>query len=140
MTHSRQLEVKVVDLTRPAGSDPSASDNGDEPVFKFVLISSDAQLTLVLGRVSQYPYHANLVDHFCEGQGIAAGWVKKPDLVEICDTEYAVRGGGWMKFDGSGNSLEVYGNSTAYGKYDPSDLSRVVRVHPFFADYNVGVD
>ncbi|MCK4607756.1 MAG: hypothetical protein KAU35_10710 [candidate division Zixibacteria bacterium] len=139
MADSRQLKVDVVDLTCPAGSDPSVGDDGDEPVFKFVLISCDAQFNFVLGRVSQFPYHANLVDRFCDRQGIAAGWVRKPDLVEIYDTEYAVRGGGWMKLDRSGNSLEVYGNSSAYGKYDPSDLSLVVRVHPFFAGYTVSV-
>ncbi len=44
-----------------------------------------------------------------------------------------------MKFDRSGNFLELYGNSSAYGKFDPSGLSRVVRVHPFFAGYTVGV-
>lgn len=139
MADSRQLNVNVVDLTCPADSDPPPGGDGDEPVFKFVLIGGDAQLNLVLGRVSQFPYHANLVDRFCDRQGIAAGWVKKPALVKIYDAEYTVRGGGWMKFDRSGNSLEVYGHSSVYGKYDPSDLNRVVRVHPFFAGYTVSV-
>ncbi len=60
MAGSRQLTVNVVDLTCPAGSDPSVGYDGEEPVFKFVLISGEAQLNFVLGRVSQYPYHANL--------------------------------------------------------------------------------
>ena len=91
----------------------------------------------MLGSVSEFGYHANLVDRFCSQQGTAAAWVRKPDLVEVLDPDVAVRGGGWMKLDPSTSSVEIYGGSTAYGRFDPEMVGALVDREPFFRDKQV---
>lgn len=110
-----------------------------ELVAKFIVISGYAEFNLVLGLVSDYPYHADLVAQFCHGKDIAAGWTRKPDLYEILEKHWKVRGGGWADIDLESRHWKFFGHSSAYGACDSGDLSFVVTEHPFFASYSITI-
>lgn len=70
--------------------------NRDKVTCKFIIIRYQAVNHLVIGQVSDYPYHANLASQFCDRFGIPSAWQKKPDLLEIFDNGTTIQGGaGW---------------------------------------------
>ena len=104
---------------------------------KFVIIRHQDQLVLVLGNVAEYPYHANLVYHFCQQNEIAAEWEKKPDLVTIFESKTMVQGGGWIEIVPKSRMMRIFGKSTAYGEFDINELNHIVESEPFFSEFNI---
>ncbi len=107
---------------------------------KFVLVSHNSICNLVFGPLKEFPYHANLLDRFCDENEIPAGWVHKSDLLEIYDPEVSINGGGWIEIDGVEKNVRFEGYSTAYGKYDRDKLSRLVANHSFFEGYDLSFE
>ena len=133
------MTVEVVSLINPDDLDRCA---GSEPLrlsCKFVVVKHDEILHLVIGCISEYPYHANLLDRFCAIRGIASSWIKKPDYVEIYDDSVEIRGGGHIVLDMEKETALFSGYSTAYGCYEPSDIRLVTDCHDFFSGYQVEI-
>ncbi len=84
---------------------------------KFVLMEKDGSLVLIMGKISDYPYHANLVAKYCELNDIPSFWEKKPDIYEIVGRKYQISGG-YFEFKGDSRIASFSGASTAYGRYD----------------------
>ncbi len=117
---------------------PPISRDGDSPeAMKFVVIDHDGRLIMVHGPLKEYPYHASLIHEYCESYEVAAAWLKKPDLIEIYDQDVEIRGGGWLEFDRTARRLSVYGFSTAYGKYVPSDVQHILQSSDSFTGYRI---
>ncbi len=108
-------------------------------VAKFIIISGDAELNLILGLISDYPYHADLVARFCHNYDIASGWTRKPDLYEILEHCWKIKGGGWADIDLAAGRWKFLGNSSAYGACDRGDLNFVLTDHPFFTGYSITI-
>jgi hypothetical protein len=129
-------QVELVDLQEIlARSIPAAQTI----VCKFVIVACGNELILIFGPVRMYRYHANLVDAYCSNRDIPSGWLKKPDIVEVYDDNYVIQGGGWMDIEPGSNYMKVYGNSTAYGQFDPSDLNSIVDGSPALTGFTVEV-
>ncbi|HOP08081.1 MAG TPA: hypothetical protein PLF13_12400 [candidate division Zixibacteria bacterium] len=93
-------------------------NGGEKLVCKFVIIEHNNEPWLVVGPVAEFPYHANLVDRYCDIKNVASTWVHKPDLLRIFDADVHVAGGGWLDLDPVDSSIKLYGNSTAYGGFN----------------------
>ncbi|MDZ4723184.1 MAG: hypothetical protein SGI97_04675 [candidate division Zixibacteria bacterium] len=104
-------------------------------VCKFVLLANRSNLFLLIGPVSDYPYHAHLVNRFCREREIPSGWVAGNSRVEIFDTHHKIRGGGWMKIEQSEKRLEIYGHSTAYGRFSEEDLDSILKSDAFLREF-----
>ena len=120
-------------------SRPPKAGSGRSITCKFVILVHDNVLWLVLGRVREFPYHAQLVERFCNLNMIPSHWVKKPDLVEILDHATRVQGGGWLEINPAQRTCAIYGHSTAYGAFNSADIRQVVEEQSFFAGYDVAV-
>ncbi|MEA3296794.1 MAG: hypothetical protein U9R56_02895 [candidate division Zixibacteria bacterium] len=131
--------VSVLDLRCESNLGTAVTGTDEKTICKFVLVSNNHELYLIFGSVREFPYHANLLDCFCDRYQIPAGWIKDPDMVEIYDPDFAIKGGGWMEIDKSARSLQIYGYSTAYGRFDPKDLDLVLRDDPLFSTYSVKI-
>jgi hypothetical protein len=136
-TDSRQVEAVVVDLLELIYPEHQSQASEEKLTCKFILIADNLQVCFVFGPVTDFPYHANLVERFCIKQGIPSGWVHKPDLHEIYDADYRIKGGGMMQINQSEKTLKIFGASTAYGRYDRHSLDYLVAHHPFFTGYSV---
>ena len=108
--------------------------------FKFVIIRNQETLNLIYGPLDFFPYHANLVNKFCEDSQIPSAWSKKPDLVEIFEPDSQIRGGGWVELHNLNKLLIFYGYSTAYGKFKLSDLQSIIISKQNFIDYEIEFD
>jgi hypothetical protein len=129
------MNFETIDLSDNNGGPPSDK----EETCKFVLISSDDQMSLVFGPVADYPYHANLVHRYCELRNVPAMWAREPDLVEICEPSYEIAGGGYMKLNRTKNTAKFGGFSTAYGRFRDADLNRILSEDPYFGQFSAFV-
>jgi hypothetical protein len=118
---------------------PGATEGPATIRCKFVVIDIRGALTLVVGPVDRFPYHADLVNRFCSDQGIASSWVKRPDHVEIHESGVRIRGGGHLRMERRKRLMILGGVSRAYGSFPSEDVKRIVTADPFFRDFTVSV-
>jgi hypothetical protein len=104
---------------------------------KFVTMLVEGTPHLVVGLVTEFPYHANLIDRFCSERNIASAWEHKPDLVEVYDASVEIHGGGWMRIDPINRHIKIYGRSTAYGTYDRDFVTDVISNHQEYSDFSL---
>jgi hypothetical protein len=130
----------VIDFTRASVNDSAGAQPVRPGVYKFMLISEADSTHLVLGPVSEFAYHASLVDSFCARRGLASAWVKKPDLVEVYAAQVRLLGGGWMKVHSDGGGIDIYGRSTAYGRFKEDAVRDIASTDPFFAGTTVRIE
>lgn len=117
-----------------------SSGPGRITVCKFVVINNAASSKLIFGPVSDFPYHAALVKRFCDERDIAAGWGKKPDLYMIYDLSYRVSGGGWMGYQPRQKFIRFFGQSTAYGRFEPNAVKQLFTSDLTYAGFTFAVD
>ena len=103
---------------------------------KFVLIERNSDLSLVIGKIAVYPYHANLVAKFCEMFDVPSFWERHPDMHTISDNGYIISGG-YFEFKSATESALFCGASTAYGPYNSPKLQQAVKLLPFFESITV---
>ena len=72
--------TSVLDFTTVSNENTDGLQPARPGVYKFMLISEVDTMYLVLGPVSEFGYHADLVECFCSRRGIVSAWVKKPDV------------------------------------------------------------
>ena len=98
-------------------------------VCKFVLVRWKDCIFLVIGPVAQFPYHANLLEKFCDSNQLPCSWASRPTLLEVYDQALQVRGGGWAEVQPKLKKIIFKGRSTAYGKFVRDDLQAVLEQH-----------
>lgn len=126
------MKVTVLDLTDRDGPRRQL----DKPDgCKFVIAGNGDRLILVVGSVSRYKYHANLLEKLCDIEQIACFWTKRPDQLQIVEGEWSVRGGGWLTKDIVKRQIELSGTSRAYGRYDEDELAMLISKTGFFIGF-----
>lgn len=133
------IQADIINLSEEHSSPQQGENSRKKTLCKFVLISNERQVHLVFGLMKHYPYHANLVERFCQDRDIPSLWVRKPDLHEILEKDYQVKGGGMMEINPTSRVLKVFGYSTAYGQFEYDSLSHVLKRHPYFEQYSINV-
>ena len=132
MSKNKHVTTAIIDLNDLLTSHPVKKHIG-----KFILIQSDSATTLIFGLLRQYPYHANLVEQFCTMHEVPSAWEHKPDQYVIFDNEYRIRGGGYFEINPVTKQVVFSGASTAYGKYDETQLRDVVNSNSEFSGYTI---
>ncbi|MGC2064124.1 MAG: hypothetical protein WA610_14205 [Thermodesulfovibrionales bacterium] len=67
-------------------------------------------------------YHANIVERFCELQGLDGHWKSGRASYKIADDSWRVVGGGRWVIDSGKKTLELGSSSQAYGRFEPAGL------------------
>jgi len=120
---------------------PEINPNADTSLTgKFVIIAEDNRFNLVLGLLSEFPYHAHLVNRFCKLYDIPALWQKKPDQYQIMTDAYRINGGGWVDIKSKDKLLRVFGYSTAYGTFRKQDFLDIVEDNNWLVDYRIDIE
>lgn len=107
---------------------------------KFITIINEDTNYFIFGSLTEFPYHAALVNRFCNDNMILSTWEKKPDYCLILDKDYHIDGGGWLEIDSKEQILRLFGNSTAYGKFNSLELITFIENHNEFSDFKVIID
>jgi hypothetical protein len=117
--------------------DGDPADPAKPVICKFMLVSVEERRYVVLGRVNEFGYHADLVHRFCLDRNIPALWEHRPDLVEVYDDNVKLLGGGWLRLQPSDRTVHLYGRSTAYGRFDRSIASELIMNSEDFRGFTV---
>lgn len=134
------MNFLVNSLISDAALEALRQQDGGRSAWKFVIIDRPDVRHFVCGPISRFPYHANLVGRWCNQYEIGAIWGRRPDLVEILDTDIQIRGGGQIKLDLGSERLKIYGRSTAYGPYQPEHLECLPDSNAFFREYDLEIE
>jgi hypothetical protein len=90
---------------------------------KFMLVEYQGITRLIMGSVSVFPYHADLLERFCRDNHILCDWTKRPAHLTIRDPRTHLHGGGWVQVESAQRRVTFAGRSTAYGPFDRALLS-----------------
>jgi hypothetical protein len=102
---------------------------------KFLQVSDGDDIFLLVGPISEYPYHAGLLERFCRDRSVISEWVQRPDLLEIYDKRYRVLGGGYLEVDVAQRVVRLSGLSKAYGGYDRRVMKAIKNENKFFGGF-----
>ena len=130
------MNTRVVSYLR---CEPSRLERDDHDFLhcKFVLIAWSDCRYFVVGSITDFRYHANLVERFCDEQGLVSAWVQRPDLLEVVDPEVRVAGGGHLEINPHGRRMKCFGVSKAYGVFKGREVAEIANQHSFFDDYRL---
>ena len=131
------MNYEVVKYFEPADNQDTNKEIVSDIFCKFMIIINDGTAFFVIGDLSKFPYHANIVDRFCSDRDIPATWKRRPDVLEILCRETKLKGGGLIDIDENKKVLKIYGYSTAYGPMNVEFLKGFVVNHSFFSEYSV---
>jgi Janus/Ocnus family (Ocnus) len=136
MKHDKIIIIDYGGFSRPpaAGKTPPDRTEG-----KFVQIRNGGIEYLVFSTKDIAPYHADLVEKFCEERNIPGSYVKERKRYDIHDPEWVVVGGGKFETDREKKSIILYDNSMAYGRFDPNSLEEKIHRTRELADYTVQI-
>jgi hypothetical protein len=107
---------------------------------KFILLARDNHYMMVFGALPDYPYHADLLEKFCQERQIARHWIKRPDQLQLEDPRYRMLGGGYIDLENGKRKARISGSSKAYGFFDSEAVEWVTRSAEFFADFAVRIE
>lgn len=131
------MKTEVIDYTEDSSTETEATSGGGSLGCKFVLAARADCLYLLVGPLTKFRYHANLVERFCDERGIASAWLQKPDVLQVVDADVRILGGGHLEIDRKRRRMKFHGVSRAYGVFNPRDLTELIKNETFFAGYSV---
>jgi hypothetical protein len=89
---------------------------------KFVQIRHGDKEYFVLSPSKLSKYHANIVERFCELNGINGYWNSGKTSYNIVDNSWSVVGGGRWVMNSNNKTLDLGSSSQAYGRFDSTSL------------------
>lgn len=107
---------------------------------KFVLLQRLQEVILLIGQLSSYPYHADLVQAFAERHAIPFQRASVREKTVLTSNNHELFGGGWIDLDYAKRTARFHGHSTAYGDYSREILQALVLALPELAEWNVNID
>jgi hypothetical protein len=135
----KNKKVVIIDYSgvlRPPAAGEAAPDR---TAGKFVQIRNNDAEYLIFSPRELAPYHADLVERFCEERKIPGRYVRERKRYVIHDPEWIVAGGGKFETDRAKKSILLYDNSMAYGRFDTTGLKEKIRRTKELADYTVKI-
>ena len=105
---------------------------------KFVhLIEGGEEEFLVLSPYELSVFHAQILERYCQLNGLEGRFIRKPELYEIIGADIEVIGGGHWKLDEAQLKLALFGESTVYGKFGAEGLQEKVQALSEYKNYEV---
>jgi hypothetical protein len=107
---------------------------------KFVQIRNENTLYLVFSPAEFTKYHADIVERFCMDKGLEGNYDREAKRFDIYDHAWDVRGGGKFELDREANTIRLFDNSLAYGKFDAPLLRETMAALPEFSGFTVLIE
>jgi len=112
----------------------------DRRAGKFVQVRNDETEYLIFSPMELTPYHADLVERFCEERKIPGSYVRERRRYDIHDPSWVVVGGGKFEADSRKKIVILYDNSMAYGRFDARELKEKIRRTKELGDYEIRIE
>jgi hypothetical protein len=135
----KREKVVIIDYSGSLRPPAAGKTAPDRTAGKFVQIRNNDTEYLIFSPRELTPYHADLVQRFCEERKIPGRYVKERKRYDIHDPEWVVAGGGKFETDRGKKSILLYDNSMAYGRFDTKGLREKISRTRELADYTVKI-
>jgi len=107
---------------------------------KFVHILSEDDEYLVFSPKGLTPYHADIVQRFCDERRLTGTFYKTQKRFDIEEPGWSVVGGGKFEFDRAAKTLRLHDNSMAYGRFEAKGWKEKIQSVRELSDYNIRID
>lgn len=134
----KQVATKVINLASEESGPPSEPPVS-KAIGKFILLRHNRRLVFIFGPLSQFSYHAQLLERFCKLEKVPSWWEKRPDQLDYDHRQIEIRGGGWLELDESVRTLKIFGESKAYGEFERSDLNYILANDRYFEGFTLQI-
>jgi hypothetical protein len=127
---------------RMAGT-PEGGTPGGEETGKFVILSRDGEIHLVLSPLAFTPYHANIVHQYLQQEGRGRVESASSTGCRILSPEWSVHGGGHYVLQHWLHHMKLLGKSSAFGRYEAGRLEPFLDEIPMrlgLAGYTLGLE
>ncbi len=94
---------------------------------KFVVLRNGEHRVAVFAPRELAVYHANIVERFLAGRGIAGRYNPRGDAFRPATDAWHIEGGGLWDWDRAGGLVEIYGRSRSYGSVELDLLAADLR-------------
>lgn len=132
------IKATIVDINKIFQSHTFVN-SPTRPANKFVILKNCDELLLITGEINKFPYHAKLLEWYCNKHNLTFSWMHKPDFLEIYENDYSICGGGYIKFHLDKNEYEFYGFSTAYGRFEDKKLNYIIDNSPVLNSTRISI-
>jgi hypothetical protein len=102
---------------------PDGAGPGGEETGKFVILSREGEIHLVLSPLAFTPYHANIVYQYLQQEGRGRVEAATSTGCRILSPEWSVHGGGHYVLQHWLHHLKLLGKSSAFGRYEARRLA-----------------
>ena len=117
---------------------PNMSGEPVEEKGKFLQVTWQQRSYLLFAPKDLHPYHTRLLAHFLTENSIAHRWLDEEKL-EVDDPGLTVTGGGKYRIT-AGQTLELFDNSQAYGRFEEQGLAeQIARSNLPWSRYDVRI-
>ncbi len=103
------------------------------------LVEGGENETLVLSPYGLSKFHAQILERYCLRNDLDGRYLRKPEYYSVPGADIEVVGGGHWKIDDPGLRLELNGESTAYGRFDPDGLAEKIGALAAYRGYRIVV-
>jgi hypothetical protein len=107
---------------------------------KFVQIKHEDTEYLIFAPQEFTRYHADLVQKFCQDKGVDGSYNEQIKRYDMHDPSWIIIGGGKFEIDDEENSLRLYDNSMAYGRFDSRGLKKKILAVKKMSGYKVRIE
>jgi hypothetical protein len=135
----KREKVVIIDYSGFLSPPFAGETASDRAAGKFVQIRNNDTEYLIFSSREITPYHADLVERFCEERNIPGQYVRERKRYDIHDPEWVVAGGGKFETDSEKKSILLYDNSMAYGRFDAKGLKEKIQRTKELAGYAVKI-
>ena len=133
------MKVVFIDYSQQHHSDPAKAEVSSKRSGKFIQIRKDDTEYLIFSPKQLAPYHTDLVERFCQEEGIEGAFDGAVKRFEIHDPAWVIAGGGKFEIDRAKKYIRLYDNSMAYGKFDLAGLKEKILMIEELSDYEVSI-
>ena len=134
------MKVIFIDYSEMYYQEVAKTAVPDKRTGKFVQIRNNDTEYLVFSPKELTPYHAGLVERFCAEKGLRGSYDDKNKSFAVHEPDWVVMGGGKFEIDKTEESIRLYDNSMAYGRFDSKGLREKIQSISGMSDYTVLIE
>jgi hypothetical protein len=134
------MNIAIVDYSEFYYSSMLKTDLPDVRSGKFVQIRNDDTEYLVFSPAQLTPYHAGLIERFCLEAGLEGSYDSERKRYNIHDPAWVIVGGGKFEIDRIKETVRLYDDSMAYGKFDSEGLKEKIMQIEGMCNYKVSIE
>lgn len=126
------MDFQAVDYSKIYYQVQDDAELPDKRQGKFVVISRDGERFAVFSPKELHTYHAHIAQRFLEERGVDGHFDEERGNFVFSSPSWKIEGGGKWRLDAESETVNIFGESMAYGRVDLRQLADQLTDSGFF--------